>query len=93
MGQILSDDRQSYWAHLVSDILWKDDLVDYSDEDAAVRIAKKAVATFVQENDRLDKHVREKISKLKRSVAESSPEWEILYKKYFEEELVRKGRG
>jgi uncharacterized protein len=63
-----SEDRQSHWAHLITDAVYNDDLVDFSDDDMALRAAK-----------------------LKRGVVEGSPEWDILYKKYYEEERGKRG--
>lgn len=90
---ILSEDRQSHWAHLITDAIWNDDLVDYSDEDMALKLAKQAIAEFVKEDVEIDRLAREKVTSLKRGVHEGSPEWDILYKKYYEEERKRKGNG
>lgn len=88
---ILSEDRQSHFAQVITDGLWKDDLVDYSDEDAAVRFAKKGVAKFVQEFEEIDQKVRQSVMNLKRNVTEGSTEWDVMYSKYFEQELSRRG--
>ncbi len=88
---ILSEDRQSHLAHLVADGIWNDDLVDYVDEDQAVRVAKKAVSRFVSDFEDIDKRVQEKIASLKRGVTEGSPEWDVMYSKYIEEEMLRRG--
>ena len=90
---ILSEDRQSHWAHLITDAIWNDDLVDYTDEDLALRIAKKAVVEFVKEDQDIDQKAREKVATLKRGVPEGTPEWDILYRKYYEEERSRRGQG
>ena len=47
---ILSEERQTHWAHVVTDKVWGDDIVDFSDDDLALRIAKKAIVEFVKEN-------------------------------------------
>jgi len=88
---ILSEERQSHLAHVVVDGLWDDDLVDYTDDEVAMRIAKKAVVAFVAECQTIDKFARERVASLKRGVTEGSPEWDILYGKYFEEEMIRRG--
>jgi uncharacterized protein len=88
---ILSEDRQSHLARLIVDGIWNDDLVDYTDDDVALRMAKKGIANFVQEGEDIDRRVREKVASLKRGVQEGTPEWEIMYGKYFEEEMVRRG--
>lgn len=88
---ILSDERQIHLAHIITDGIWDDDLVDYTDEDLAIRIAKKAVVEFVKQESEADKKAKEKVASLKRGVIEGSPEWDILYRKYFEEERNRRG--
>lgn len=88
---ILSEDRQSHLAHLITDKVWGDDIVDFSDDDEALKAAKKAIVLFVRENIEIDERARAKISSLKRGVIEGSSEWDILYKKYYEEEKNRKG--
>lgn len=88
---ILSEERVSHLARLVVDGIWNDDLVDYVDDDAALRAGKKGLNLFVKTVDDVDKKVQAKIASLKRGVAEGTPEWDILYGKYFEEEIQRHG--
>ncbi len=90
---ILSEDRQSHWAHLLTDAVWGDDIVDFNDDDQALRSAKKAIAEFVNEDVEIDRKAREKVASLKRNVLENTPEWEILYKKYYDEERLKRGQG
>jgi hypothetical protein len=89
---IISEDRQNYLAHKITDSIWEDDLVDYTDDDIALRAAKRAIAEFVAENEEIDKRAREKVNSLKRNVMEGSPEWDVMYKKYYEEEANKKGK-
>lgn len=90
---ILSEDRQSHWSHLITDGVWNADLLDFSDEDQALRAVKRALAEFVQEEQEIDTKARAKVASLKRGVVEGSPEWDILYRKYYEEERGRRGQG
>jgi hypothetical protein len=89
---IISEDRQSHLAHIITDAIWNDDLVDYSDDDQALRLAKVAIAEFVKEDEAMDKAARDKVASLKRGVVEGSPEWDIMYKKYYEEERKKQVR-
>ncbi len=89
---IISEDRQSHLAHLVTDALWEDDMVDYTDDDQALKLTKRAIATFVNDDVEIDQRARAKVQTLKRGVMEGSPEWDILYKKYYEEERVKRGQ-
>lgn len=87
---IISDDRRSHFAHLITDNLYDDDLVDFADDSQALRAAKDGIDNFCREFEVLDETVRSKIRSLKRTVIEGSPEWETLYKKYYDEEMQRK---
>lgn len=90
---ILSEERQSHWAHVVTNAVWNDDLVEFSDEDLALRLAKQAVVQFVKEDNEIDAAAKVKVTSLKRGVVEGSPEWDVMYKKYYEEERKRRGNG
>lgn len=88
---ILSEERQSHLAHKIIDGIWNDDLVDYPDEDLALRIAKRAIAGWVAEQGDIDQTVRAKIASLKRTLLEHTPEWDVMYSKYYEEEMKKRG--
>lgn len=88
---ILSEGRQTHFAHVIIDGLYDDDLVDYTDDDAAMRAAKRAVQNFLKEEDNIDAVVRQKVMSLKKTVIEGSTEWDTMYGKYYEEELKKRG--
>jgi len=88
---MLSDERQGHFAKLIVDGIWNDDLVEYTDDDTAMRVAKRAISKFVAEFAEIDSKVRGMVASLKRNVPEGSPEWDVMYSKYFEEEMKRKG--
>lgn len=87
----LSEDRISNISHKIHDRLYLDELVDYKDEDEALRLIKKVFTHFLVLEDEVDDFVRTKIQSLKKGVTEGSPEWEVLHHKYFEEEMRKKG--
>jgi hypothetical protein len=89
----LSEDRQVFLAHLIFDYLYDEDLVDFSDEDLAIRAAKKAVTEFVKEDSEITEAAQRKIRTLKRPIPEGSPEWDIMFKKYYEEERIKRGKN
>ena len=86
----LTEDRISHLSRLVIDRLYKDDLADFPDEGMALREAKAAFQAYVRAEDEIDTFVRQKIGKLSRRVPEGGREWEILYRKYFEEEMSKR---
>lgn len=88
---IISEDRQTHLAHLVIDGIWNDDLVDYTDDDEALRAAKRAIAKFNAEGAEIHQKTIDKIASLKRGVMEGSPEWDVMYAKYYQEEMAKRG--
>jgi len=89
----LSEDRISHISHLIFDAVWKDDLIDFTDENKALLEIKKVITGFLRVEDDADSAARAKIRSLSREVPEGSREWDIMYKKYFEEEVSKKGFG
>jgi hypothetical protein len=86
----LSEDRISHISHLVTDGVWNDDLVDYTDEERALAEVKAVITEYLKLEDDADEAARNKINSLSKHVPEGSHEWNILYKKYFDDELERK---
>ena len=86
----LNEDRISHIAHMILNGIWDDDLVDFTDDDKALKEIKFAITGFLKYEDDADNFARQKIHSLSRDVPEGSPEWEILYSKYLEEELSKK---
>lgn len=66
-------------------------LAEISNFPLALRQARELVAQFVEQGDEVDAIVRRKISSIKRGVVEGSNEWTLLYKRYRDEELRKKG--
>ncbi len=87
----ISDDRIAHLSHLVCDALYHDDLVDYSDDDEALLCIRKTMTEYLKIEDKIDDLVRQKIASLKKGVPEGSREWDILYRKYYEEEAQKRG--
>jgi len=66
-------------------------LVEISNFALALRHGRELIAEWLEKGDRFDAAVRRKIASLKRGVVEGSAEWQILYRRYREEELRKKG--
>jgi uncharacterized protein len=59
-------------------------------ERAALVEAKRILSEHFQRDDKTDEMVRRKIASLSRQVPQGSAEWEILYRRYFEEETRKR---
>jgi len=86
----LTEARISHLSHQVRRALLKGGLADFPDDAAAHREAKAVLASYARAEEEADTLAREKISRLSRRVPEGGREWDILYRKYFEEELTRR---
>ena len=51
---IISEERQIHLAHIIVNAIWDDDLVDFTNDEVALRLAKQAVAEFVKEDEQID---------------------------------------
>ncbi len=84
----LSEQRISHLAHLIADGLWRDDLVDYRDQAEALRAIKSSLERVLSVDDEVDSLVRDKLRRQKK--VPGSREWQILYDKYFREEMTKR---
>ncbi len=84
----LSEQRISHLSHLILDGLWRDDLVDYPSEARALEVLKAALAGVLSVDDQVDTLVRQKLQK--QNKVAGSREWQILYDKYFREEMEKR---
>ena len=66
-------------------------LAEISNFPLALRQARELVAQFNEQGDEIDAIVRRKIASIKRGVVEGSNEWTLLYKRYRDEEMRKKG--
>lgn len=82
----LSDSRISHLAHLVLGGLAKSKLAEFPADGRALTETKQILQDFFHFEDQLDDAVRQKISTLSRFVPQGSREWDVLYRKYHEEE-------
>jgi hypothetical protein len=87
----LSEDRISHISHLILDALMQDRNVDpLQPEERLLREIKRTITADLQFEDAADAAARRTIQSLSRRVPEGSREWDVLYRKYFEEEMHRR---
>ena len=84
-----SEDRISHLAHLIVDGVWKDDLADYEDDGKVLQMTKRTLTEYFHLEDKVDDIVRKKIASYSRNIPEGSREWDVMYKKHFEEEMKK----
>lgn len=89
--QRMSPDKISHLSHLVADKLYDDDLMDFPDEDDGPKFFKEVLGKYFALEDQIDQKVRQKILSMGNPPMEHSKDWEILYRKYVEEEKRKMG--
>jgi uncharacterized protein len=88
----LSREKVIQLSHVVTDQLVASDNVEFVEDRETIR--QKIIALvngFLQEEEKMDADVRKKISSQKKEIPEGSPEWDILYRKYYVDEMNRLG--
>jgi hypothetical protein len=66
-------------------------LVEIPNFAVALRHGREILAEMGEQGDAVEAIARRKIASLKRGVVEGSPEWDILFRRYRDEELRKKG--
>ena len=91
---MLSDDKTTLLTHILFKGLMDKGLLSPKEEDGKIRRAmRRAIQYELKIGEGMDEAVTRKIQSLSRNVVEGSPEWEVLYRKYYSEEETRRGRG
>lgn len=86
------DDRYSDLSHKILDVLYENYLVEYDVNDNQVKnIIFTAFKEYAKAYEEIDDVVYDKIRSQKEEIMPGSNEYEILYERYFQEELNRRG--
>ncbi len=80
----LSDNRIAALARLSLNILAAEGKI--ANQRVALNESKRVLAEHFQIDDKINVFVRQKIASLSRQVVPGSAEWDVLYRRYFEEE-------
>jgi hypothetical protein len=88
----LSRDKVNKLAHVVADKLAEIDNVEFVEDRNTIRMeVRKILEELLGREARIDAAARQKIESQKRTITEGTPEWDILYKKYYNEEVKKLG--
>lgn len=87
----LTEDRISHLSHLILDMLMQNRNVDaVQAEERVLREIKRTIIDELKFEDEADAAARRTIQSLSRKIPEGSCEWDVLYRKYVDEELNRR---
>ena len=88
----INPDKLNKLAHTVADTLADIDEVGFLEDRNTIRQeARKALTTLLTEEARIDQAARLKIANQRKIILEGSQEWEILYRKYYNDEVKKLG--
>jgi hypothetical protein len=88
----ISDDKLNKLAHTIADTLAEIDEVDFLEDRNTIRQeARKALTKLLLEEVKIDAAARQKIASQRRIIPEGSQEWDILYRKYYNDEVKKLG--
>ena len=87
----LSNAKVNHLANLIMNYLRIEPEIEFFEEESDIRLE---VARIIQEELRddevIDQAVRYKIESQRRDIPEGSEEWDILYRRYYDEEMSRR---
>jgi uncharacterized protein len=88
----LSRDKVNKLAHTVADALAELDKVEFVEDRNTIRMeARRILEELLAQEAKLDVAARQKIESQKRTITEGTQEWDILYRKYYNEEVKKLG--
>ena len=88
----ISRDKVNKIAHAVTEALRELDAVDFIEDANTIRLeVRKILEELLNQEARIDQSARLKIESQKRTILEGSQEWDILYRKYYNEEVKKLG--
>ena len=84
---MLSEDKVSHLSHVILKAVKSSPLVQVKTEDGRIlKEIKRVLAGELAHEEDIDRKVRAKLGSYSRGIIEGSPEWDVLYRKTFEEE-------
>lgn len=90
---ILSDEKITHLTHvLLKGLLERDSVVPRVEEGEIRRDMKRVIIKELKIYSDIDVAVRHKLNSYSKKIPEGSPEWEVLYQKFYQEESAKKGR-
>jgi len=88
----ISRDKANKVAHTVTDTLATIDELDFVEDRNTIRLeVRKIMEDLLNQEAKIDQAARTKIESQKRTILEGSQEWDILYRKYYNEEVKKLG--
>jgi hypothetical protein len=93
MSNRLSREKINFLSKRLIEALTKNDKVEFLDDPNDIRLnILHSIEEEMMLYESLDKRAIQKIQTQKKAIEEGSREWEILYRKYYNDELAKLGK-
>jgi hypothetical protein len=86
----LSYEKISHISNLIVDGIIKLDLGKVENRERVYQEVKRTIIDFLRIDEVIDEIVRNKINSYSRKIVEGSREWDVMYRKFYEEELSKR---
>ena len=92
---MLSDEKTSHLSHLILGALKRSPFcrMKMEEDGRVLREIKRVLASELALEENIDRKVRARLSSYSRPIAEGSAEWDVLYRKAFEEEQRKQSKS
>jgi len=88
----ISREKINKLAHAVADALAEMDGVEFVEDRNSIRLeVRRLLEGLMAQEAKIDAAARQKIESQRRTILEGSQEWDILYRKYYNEEVKKLG--
>ncbi len=88
----LSRDKLNVCAKRIAEVLRQMDDVVFVEDPNTIRVEVRTILeNLLKEEEKIDQAARQKIESQKRTIIEGTQEWDILYRKYYNEEVKKLG--
>jgi len=90
----LSHGKINHITNLLMERLRSDGQVEFFSDDGEIRLEiARIINEELKDDEVIDVEVRRKIETQRREIPEGSEEWEILYRKYYDEEMIKRRKA
>ncbi len=89
----ISREKINHLSRKILELIFHDDEVEFLDEPNEIRLSIfRSIEEELKLFDTIEKRAIKKIESQKKPIEEGSREWEILFRKYYDEEISKLGK-
>ncbi|HHF51947.1 MAG: DUF507 family protein [Candidatus Aminicenantes bacterium] len=94
MSVKLSREKINYLSRVIMESIFENDKVEFLEEPNEIRLSiVKSIENELKLYELLEKNAIKKIESQKKAIKEGSREWEILFRKYYKDEISKLGKS